>query len=419
MFGLYIRMNRFMKAIITAIALILSLGMSFPVQAQSTTTTPVVPILVFVRDECVHCNAEKAFLAQWSTGRSDIELKYSNLADPAALELWKKVTEKAKVSKVTPILVIGETLIVGFDRPETTGKRIEALVKKSFTQPKRFSSFEEVIASPTPIAVDAGGAGCEEGSLTPCEDTGLTVSIPFVGPVNLKAYPLIVMALVLGFVDGFNPCAMWVLVTFLILLLKAGSRRKMFQMAGFFILAEAVMYYFILTAWMTAWDFVGLNRIVTPLVGVLALGGGTFFLWEFFTKRGECIVGDLEQKSKTRDRISKLIQSPMTIATAIGILGVAFSVNIFEFACSIGIPQAFTKILDLNAVSWAGRQLLTGVYILMYMADDLVVFGIALWSFEKIGITTKYSRWCNLIGGVLMLMIGALLIFSPETLVFG
>ena len=179
------------------------------------------------------------------------------------------------------------------------------------------------------------------------------------------------------------------------------------------------MYYFILTAWMTAWDFVGLNRIVTPLVGVLALGGGTFFLWEFFTKHGECIVGDMEQKSKTRDRITKLIQSPMTIATAIGILGVAFSVNIFEFACSIGIPQAFTKILDLNAVSWAGRQLLMGAYILMYMADDLVVFGIALWSFEKIGMTTKYSRWCNLIGGVLMLVIGALLVFSPETLVFG
>ncbi len=387
-------------------------------QNPSSFDSQPVPILVFVRDECVHCKAEKAFLAQWTENRKDVVVKYYNLADTAALELWKKVTEKAGVSKVTPITVIGKTLIVGFDRAETSGKRIETLVNTAKQEPQVFSSFEELLASQVLVTVDVGGAGCEEGSLIPCADEGLTVSIPFIGIVNLKAYPLIAMALMLGFVDGFNPCAMWVLVTFLILLLKAGSRRKMFQMAGFFILAEAVMYYFILTAWMTAWDFVGLNRIVTPLVGFLAIGGGIFFLWEFITKRGECVVGDLEQKSKTRDRITKLIQSPMTIATAIGILGVAFSVNIFEFACSIGIPQAFTKILDLNAVSWIGKQFLMGAYILMYMVDDLIVFGIALWSFEKIGITTKYSRWCNLIGGVLMLIIGLLLIISPESLVF-
>jgi cytochrome c biogenesis protein CcdA len=94
----------------------------------------------------------------------------------------------------------------------------------------------------------------------------LEVSIPFLGIINLRDYSLLFLAVVLGFVDGFNPCAMWVLIMFVTILAQTGSRKKMFQVAGIFILAEAIMYYMILNVWYKAWDFVKLDNIVTPII---------------------------------------------------------------------------------------------------------------------------------------------------------
>ena len=108
----------------------------------------------------------------------------------------------------------------------------------------------------------------------------------------------------------------------------------------------------------------------------------------------------------------------MSLLVLLGVLGLAFSVNIIEFACSIGIPQAFTKIIELNGLSWLQTQAMMAIYILFYMVDDIIVFGIALYSFERLGVTTKYVKASNLIGGMLMLILGALLIFNPEALVF-
>ena len=103
---------------------------------------------------------------------------------------------------------------------------------------------------------------------------------------------------------------------------------------------------------------------------------------------------------------------------ALGILALAFSVNIFEFACSNGIPQTFTKVLELNGVSWGGHQWYMLIYIIAYMLDDLVVFGLALWSFEKVTMMSRYSRWSSLVGGLLMLALGAILIIRPALLIF-
>ena len=197
-----------------------------------------------------------------------------------------------------------------------------------------------------------------------------------------------------------------------------GTKRRMWVVAGLFIAAETVMYYLILNVWFTTWDFVGLDRIVTPIVGVLALGGGVFFLYEWYASDGTCKVVNLEQRSKISGRIRKLATEPFTWVTALGVIGLAFSVNIIEFACSIGIPQAFTKIIELNNLGFWQTQGLMLNYIFFYMIDDFLVFGIALWGFEKLYLTERYAKWSNLLGGVLMLILGALLIFAPQFLRF-
>ena len=222
-------------------------------------------------------------------------------------------------------------------------------------------------------------------------------------------------------IDGFNPCAMWVLITFLILLSQIGDKRKMMLVAGIFIVAEAIMYNLILNVWFTTWDFVGLDALVTPLVGILAVGGGLFFLYRYRKNRNKplvCDITDIDTQYSTTQKIQDLITKPTTIFTILGIIAIAFSVNIIEFACSIGVPQAYTKILELNNLDFITRQFYILIYTLGYMVYDVVVFGLAIWGFSKLEAHGhKYAQLSLLIGGILMLVLGAILVLNPLLLV--
>lgn len=387
-------------------------------QVHAQNSEPV-RIEVFERLECPHCQAEKEFLADLQTQRDDIAVRFYELDEANNKQLWEELAELENLPRVTPITLIGTTIVQGFGQPETTGRVFEDLIEQAKSQP-RYSFAEYIAAGGTGSIHTVTGGDCDDDELcgTAAYDSSpLYVAIPFIGSIDVKQYSLPILSIVLGFVDGFNPCAMWVLVTFLIVLAQVGSRRRMWQVAGLFIAAEAIMYYLILNVWFTAWDFVGLDNIITPIVGLIAIGGGVFFLYEWKTSDGTCKVTNMQQRAKISTRIKEFVSKPLTWASTIGIIGLAFSVNIIEFACSVGIPQAFTKIVELNALSFWETQWYMALYILFYMIDDFIVFGIALYSFEKIGLTSKYSRWSNLVGGILMIVLGLILIFKRQWLV--
>lgn len=380
-----------------------------------------VLVEVFVRSDCQHCKAEKEFFLELGLRRDDFTVQFHDIGDKEQYELWKQFTELEHITKVTPITLVGDVVIQGFDAADTTGKRIEELIEKS--RGKHSLSFEEFIAAGGSGNIEEinNGACPEDSKICEVVDEPFLVRIPLIGLVNVKKYSLPTLSVMLGFIDGFNPCAMWVLVTFLIILAQIGNRKKMIQIAGLFILAEAILYYLILDFWFNVWDFVGLDRIVTPIVGAVAFGGGLFFLNEWRKSRGEsaeCKITDLKRRTKTRQKIHKLVDGKFTLLSALGVIALAFSVNVIEFACSIGIPQAFTKILDLNMLTLFSRHLYMSIYIFFYMIDDLIVFAIALYAVEKIGITAKYSNLSHFMGGILMLILGLLLIFRPALLVF-
>jgi cytochrome c biogenesis protein CcdA len=388
--------------------------------AAQTSEPQPVRIEIFSRPDCIHCQDQKAFLEELSQTRSDFIVTDYNIYQPANQQLWLQLTELENLSKVTPITLIGQTLVIGFGTPDTTGRQIETLINFYAGKPESQTTFSDyIIAGKKPVQLETitTDGTCDDDCAYPYEP--FYVTIPLINQtIDVKQYSLPTLSIILGFIDGFNPCAMWVLVSFLIILVQVGDRRKMWTFAGLFIIAEALMYGLILTVWFSAWDFVSLDKYVTPIVGLMAIGGGIFFLYEWKTADGACKVTSLKQRAKTQSKIKSLTAKPLTIATALGIIGLALSVNIVEFACSIGIPQAFTKILELNGLSLLQSWWYIILYILFYMVDDLIVFGIALYSFEKIGLTTKYSRWSNLIGGLLMLLLGLLLIFKPQWLMF-
>jgi glutaredoxin/cytochrome c biogenesis protein CcdA len=406
-----------MKKILTFAALIglfLSPAVSVIAQEEKEILTPEPVVIMFGRDDCGFCKAQFKYLFD-----EDITYEYLNITeDERAKQLYDEVTAKHEISKVTPVTVIGESVLAGYNGPETTGKAIsEALKQAQYTD---IRTIEDHLARAPKQEVVLGG-GCTGLA---CETTGgsqYVFDLPFFGVVDLQTFSLFSLSAVLGIIDGFNPCAMWVLITFLTLLSQAGSKKKMVFMAGIFIVAEAVMYNLILNVWYKTWDFVALDQYVTPLVGFLALGGGSFFLWRWRKNKDAalvCDITDLDTQAKTINKFQAIINQPITIASIFAILVIAFSVNVIEFACSVGIPQAYTKILEINMLTALERQWYILIYTIGYMVDDFVVFGLAIWGYDKLqSHGGKYAQMSLLIGGVLMLLLGAILVVDPTILI--
>lgn len=372
-------------------------------------------VIMFGRDDCRFCQAEKVFL-----DGLQVDYKYYDVVkDAEASRLFGLVAEKHDLAKVTPLTIVGERVFQGFNSSETTGRQIqEAVLSEGYSGIK---TVEDHLRK-APKQNVLSDSGCDEEGIE-CDTKGeeYIFDLPFVGLVDLKSLSLFSLSVILGAVDGFNPCAMWVLITFLILLSQAGSRRKMFFLAGVFILAEAIMYNLILNVWYSAWDFVALDQVVTPLVGFLAVGGGLFFLWRWRKNRDValvCDISDIDSQTKMVDKFKSVVNQPLTLATFVAIVVIAFSVNIIEFACSIGIPQAYTKILELNSLDLLTRQFYLLIYTVGYMLDDFIVFGLAIWGYSKLEAHGhKYSQLSLVIGGVLMLVLGLILVFNPDILV--
>ena len=385
-----------------------------------------VKIEYFGRKDCKNCANLEKFLKELSVKRYDFEyVEYKIDKSKEEKAFFDETTSKLKLVKGTPIIYIDGHIIQGFNTADTTGKEIESLINSRKTKDKILTLKEYVESGQTGNvssngAVCTGDTVCEVPGLTKGAENQVLVNIPIINKtVDLTNYSLLTMSIILGTIDGFNPCAMWVLVLFLTALIAVGNKVKMFRVAGLFILAEAVMYFFILNAWIYAWDFVGLDKWVTPLVGIVGIIGGIFFIRNYLKKGDtlECEVTDFEQRAKISKKIKDIANKPFTLLTALAIIGLALSVNVIEFACSVGIPQTYTKILQINEVPFWTRQFYTFIYIIGYMVDDIIVFGFALMSINKLQLTTKYSKWVNLFGGILMIILGLIMLIKPSLLI--
>ncbi|NWO19383.1 glutaredoxin domain-containing protein [Leptotrichia sp. oral taxon 223] len=385
-----------------------------------------VKIEYFGRKDCKNCANLEKFLKELSTKRDDFEYVEHKIDENEENKaFFDETTSKLKLVKGTPIIYIDGHIIQGFNTADTTGKEIESLINSAKAKDK-ILTLKEYVESGQNGNVSSNGAVCTGDTV--CEVPGLTkgvknqvlVNIPIINKtIDLTNYSLFTMSIILGTIDGFNPCAMWVLVLFLTALIAVGNKVKMFRVAGLFILAEAVMYFLILNAWIYTWDFVGLDKWVTPIVGIVGIAGGIFFIKNYLKKGDtlECEVTDLEQRAKISRKVKDIANKPFTLLTALGIIGLALSVNVIEFACSIGIPQTYTKILQINEVPFWIRQFYTFIYIIGYMVDDIIVFGFALMSINKLQLTTKYSKWVNLFGGILMIILGLIMLIKPSLLI--
>jgi hypothetical protein len=187
-----------------------------------------------------------------------------------------------------------------------------------------------------------------------------------------------------------------------------------------FIAGSALVYFLFMAAWLNFLLFIGALIWVRAAVGLVALGGGFYYLREYFQNPDlACKVTAPQARRRVFESLRELVTESRFWLALAGIVALAFAVNLVELLCSAGIPAVYTQVLALsNLPAWQYYAYLS-LYLLVFMLDDLFVFVVAMKTLQIAGATTRYVRFAHLAGGVVLLAIGALLLLRPEWLMFG
>ena len=366
-------------------------------------------IYIFYGDGCPHCKAEIKYLNKLLS-----EEKYSNI-ELEKYEVWhnndnvKKVDDIAELLDVPasgiPYLIVGTNVVIGYD--DSYKKDIKNLI--DFYHNKKYQ--------------DPAGDYLNKTDTSKLEYLHYTKSsseykIPILGNIDAKSASLLTISIVMGAVDGFNPCAMWILLFLLSLLISTKDRKKMWILGLTFILTSGFVYLLFMLSWLNVAKYTTEIIFVRYLIAIFAVAFGLINLYRFIKsvkdKNVGCDVTDADKKRKIMNKVRKIISENKLVFAILGIMLLAVSVNLIELLCSLGLPLMYTEILGLNNLSAFEYGFYMFIYILFFLIDDLIIFFIAMKTLKIKGISNKYTKYSHLIGGAIMIIIGALMLIKPE-----
>lgn len=414
-----------------------------PVSAKAD--EKVINIHLFYGNGCPHCAAEEEFLSDYLKDRTDVKLyKYEIWYDSHNQELLSKVQKEMGTTNKNgvPFTVIGKKTIVGYAdgvtdeqikdainyylnndykdyAGEITGKVKKAEVKEETTKDE--SKTEDKKENKIEKADDTTSTQKEKDKAL--DEVNKTLKThPILKKINVKNVSLPIIAILLGLVDGFNPCAMWILIFLITMLFNMKDRKKMWILGLTFIITSGIVYLMFMLAWLNLATFISKIAFIRLLIAVIALVVGLINVYKYIDslkKKDEgCDVVDKKDRKKIMEKIISITHEKKFIIALLGIMVLAASVNIIELMCSIGIPLLFTQILAMNNLSTFSYMIYMFIYIFFFLIDDIVIFVISMVTLKVTGLSTKYTKYSHLIGGIIMLIIGLLLIIKPELLMF-
>ena len=344
-----------------------------------------INIYLFYGQECPHCEEERIWL-------DNIIKEYDNKINVYYFEVWHNdenviIMNKAKkkleiTSNNIPLTIISDKYYVGFSN--TVASRIEENIKE----------YLELNSSSNMI------------------------KLPLLGNVNMKEVSIPLVTIILGLINGFNPCSMWVLL-FLINMLFGIKSKKKSWIIGFSFLFVSFIIYFL--------SLLGINILVDVtaykwmkiIIGLIILVVGILNIRKYIKMRKEevgCEVVSDKKRKKIIDRIKKVIESKTLLLAIIGVSILAASINVIGLACSLGFPLVFNELLTINEINGISKIIYLLLFTLFYLLDDIIIFVLSMITLESKAISNKYTKLTTIISAIIMIIIGILLIFKPEWL---
>lgn len=346
-----------------------------------------VNIYLFYSKICPHCQKEEKYFETLKEKYQDkINIyTYEVTENKTNNEIMKSLKKELKEnSQGVPFTIIGSKTFLGYD--ESLNERIENTI---------------------------------ESYLDENTKTNNTYTIPILGKIEGKNASIILIAIILGFIDGFNPCAMWILLLLINMCISIKDKKKMLIVCLTFIITSGIIYFLSMLGIGFILDLTTIAYI-RNIIAILAIVLGIYNLYTYLKTRKQtgCHVVKKEKRKTIITKINNILNNKNTLLMFGGTIILATSVSLVEMACSLGFPTIFLELLSINNIHSFLKVTYLLIYILFYLIDDIVVLFLSIKAFEAKGISTKYNKYVHLIGGIIMVIMGILLIFKPEWIMF-
>jgi cytochrome c biogenesis protein CcdA len=354
----------------------------------SEVTTQSDVLILFHGEGCPHCAAEREFLVGLAERHPDLEIRqYEVWRDEANRELLTRyANELAFDPRGVPVTIVGEQVWVGFS---------------------------EVVAQEIETAVTVQAPGDQTS-----DEPGAAVDVPLIGVVSLESSSLLVSTLAIAFVDGINPCSLWVLSVLLAIVLHSGSRGRVALVGSVFLVVTAGMYGLYIVGFYSALDYASEVEWIALLVASVAfIFGGLQLKDGVFPGKGPSLSISAERRPELYRRMRSLATADHGLATVIGAtIVLAVGVSLLETPCTAGLPLLWTNLLSQQDVSSGAAVALFALYMIVFLLDELMIFAVAVFTLRATRIQEQHGQLLKIIAGSVLVTLAATMLIAPQTL---
>ena len=365
-----------------------------------------VTLTLYWGDGCPKCEAERQFLTVLRERHPELLVEQ--------FEVWKDTGNRQRFAdaarrfgvdaSAVPMTIVGERAWIGFTDP------IRDDIRRTVTAALR--------GDPVPGGLygRSGEGTCASDEFCPVQPQA-TVDIPLFGTVELGDRSLLVSTLVIGFVDGINPCSLWVISILLAIVIRTGSRRRVLAVGSMFLLVTAAMYALYMAGIYSALTFIGYLGAIQVVVGVVAGVFGLLAVADYFRSRRGVTLGIPDRGKPGLYRRMRDIAGAHSLPAALAATALlAVGVSLLETPCTAGFPVLWTGLLASHGVGFAGSALLFVVYMLPFLLDEIVVFGVAVATMRAAKLQEKHGRLLKLVAGTVMLALAGTMVFFADVM---
>lgn len=411
------RLKLLFAVALAVLSVVLALGGLNPTPVHAQNDEPL-RIYFFWGDGCPHCAEAKPVLSGLIKRYPNVELR--------AYEVWYNAANQYAFKQMAakfgfepsgvPTIFIGDQHWEGYN--ESVGQQIEAAIANYLAAgeyPDAAANVDMGRAIPVITGPTSGELPARPTAVPTVDPNSHEIKIPLIGTVNLDSQSLLVSTLLISFVDGFNPCSLWVLSMLLALVIHTGSRKKVLLIGLIFLTITAGVYALFIAGLFSLLTFVNYLTWVQVVVAVVALVFALINIKDYFWyKEGISLTIADDKKPGLMARMRKLATSSDSLLGLAGATVVlAAGVSLIEFSCTAGFPVVWTNLLSSQNVTTGNFILLLLVYLLIYQLDELVIFLTVVFTLKASRLEEKQGRILKLIGGTLMLVLSVVMLIDP------
>ena len=352
-----------------------------------TTPPDSIELVIFHGDGCPHCARMLEFLDGLEQRVPElVVVRYEVWYDRANQVIFRDTMARlGEEPSAVPTVVVGDRVYVGYT---------DALA----------SRIEEVV---TELAA----------GLTPVDEDDFVIDVPLVGSVDVGSRSLVGATVLIAFVDGVNPCSLWVLSMLMALVVHSGSRARVFAVGGLFLLVTSMLYGLYMLGAYSTLSVVGNETWIRVAVALVAGVFGVFHLKEHWTSRGPSVTISSARKPGIFRRMRSLADPNRSLpATLGGTVVLAVGVSLLETPCTAGLPLLWTNLLSDRGVPAAGAAVLFLLYLLVFLIDELVIFGGVVITMRAAKMQEQHGQLLQLVGGTLMVTLAVAMLTAPHLL---